>query len=299
MQQHFNTLTKRIINAAAILALLFISSTTQAEEFYITKSYGNGSYATPEQIDANFKAIVQTPSGWDSVDKDAIWKNSDKLKTFIYVHGNLTDMSIALRDGNAFRRQINKVIPDGNYKLIVWFWNSDLHDKPLIRGTIDAQTRSVWESFYLARFLQSAPKNADIRLIGYCFGANTVLGACQLLSGGTVNGKTAPGTSGNIRTLLIAPAAPTWSFVYVREKSLECQTRCWVTVNPIDTALKLNRHILPYKRTRTMGQGGVDAVPASQKEKVVIFNVSKQTGRSHHLADFLGTTNIVPAFAAQ
>ncbi len=295
--QYYIALAKRLCCVVAFLALVSGLCTTQAEEFYVVDSYGHGGCITPEQIDSSFKAVVQTSTGWTASDKDAIWKDSEGCKTFIYIHGNLADRCAAINDGYLIRQYLNRVIADKNYKLVVWFWNSARTGAPMRQDAINAEQRSQWESFYLARFLQSAPENAEIRLIGYSFGANTVLGACQLLSGGKVYGRTQPGTSGKIQSLLIAPAVPTYAFVYGREKSLECQTRCYLTVNCADTGLKWYRFVTPDRQTEAMGRDGVAGVPASQRDKVVTYNVVNQVGATHALADYLGSTGVFTAFA--
>ena len=297
--QYYIALAKRLFVAAALMTVLFASYAVQAEEFYVVDSYRHSGALAPEQMDAEFSAVAETSTGWTQVDKDAIWKDSESCKTFIYIHGNLADRCSAINDGYLIRQYLNRAIDDKNYKLVVWFWNSARTGAPMRQDATNSEHRSQWESFYLARFLQSAPENAEIRLIGYSFGANTVLGACQLLSGGKVYGRTEPGTSGKIQSLLIAPAVPTWSFVYGREKALECQTRCRLTVNCVDTGLKWYRFVTPDRQTEAMGRDGVAGVPASQKEKVTIYNVTNQVGATHALADYLGSTGVLTAFAAE
>ena len=297
--QYYIAFAKRLLCAAAFLSVIIAFCTAHAEDFYVVDSYGHNYDLAPEQIDAGFKAVVQTSTGWSPIDKDSIWKDSEGCKTFIYIHGNLADRCSAINDGYLIRQYLNRVIADKNYKLVVWFWNSARTGAPMRQDATNAEHRSQWESFYLARFLQSAPEIAEIRLIGYSFGANTVLGACQLLSGGKVYGKTAPGTSGKIQSLLIAPAVPTWSFVYGREKALECQTRCCLTVNCVDTGLKWYRFVTPDRQTEAMGRDGVAGVPSSQKEKVVIYNVTDYVGATHHLSDYLGSTGVFTVFAAE
>ena len=297
--QYYIALAKRLFCAAAALTVLFASCAAQAEEFYVVDSYRHSGCTTPEQMDAEFSAVAETSTGWTPVDKDAVWKDSEGCKTFIYIHGNLADRCSAINDGYLIRQYLNRVIADKNYKLVVWFWNSARTGAPMRQDATNAEHRSQWESFYLARFMQSAPESAEIRLIGYSFGANTVLGACQLLSGGNVYGRTAPGTSGKIQSLLIAPAVPTYAFVYGREKALECQTRCYLTVNCADTGLKWYRFVTPDRQTEAMGRDGVAGVPASQKEKVTIYNVTNQVGATHALADYLGSTGVLTAFVAE
>ena len=297
--QNYIAIAKRLVYSAAFLTLVFASFSTFAEEFYVVDSYGHNGCLDTEQMDAGFKAVAQTTTGWTSADKDAIWKGSDDCKTFIYVHGNLADRNSAINDGFLIRQYLNRIVPDKNYKLVVWFWNSARMGGTMRQDATNAEHRSQWESFYLARFLQSAPETAEIRLIGYSFGANTVLGACQLLSGGKVYGRTQQGTSGKIQSLLIAPAVPTYSFVYGREKALECQTRCVLTINNVDTGLRWYRFVTPDRQTEAMGRDGVAGVPASQKEKVVIYNVTNQVGATHALADYLGSTGVFTAFAAK
>ena len=294
--QYYIAYAKRFFRAAAALTVLLASCFAYAEEFYVVDSYRHNGSLDPEQMDAGFSAVAETSTGWTQVDKDAIWKDSESCKTFIYIHGNLADRCSAINDGYLIRQYLNRVIADKNYKLVVWFWNSARTGAPMRQDAINAESRSQWESFYLARFLQSAPESAEIRLIGYSFGANSALGACQLLSGGKVYGRTAPGTSGKIQSLLIAPAVPTYAFVYGREKALECQTRCFLTVNCVDTGLKWYRFVTPDRQTEAMGRDGVAGVPASQKEKVTIYNVTNQVGATHALADYLGSTGVLLSF---
>ena len=297
--QNYIVLAKRFFCIAAVLTVIFASCAAQAEEFYVVDSYGHGGSLDLEQMDAGFRAKVQTQTGWATADKDAVWKDAEECKTFIYIHGNQADRCSAINDGYLVRQYLNRVIADKNYKLVVWFWNSARTGAPMRQDAINAERRSQWESFYLARFLESAPENAEIRLIGYSFGANTVLGACQLLSGGKVYGRTQPGTSGKIQSLLIAPAVPTYAFVCGKEKSLECQTRCFLTVNCADTGLRWYRFVTPDRQTEAMGRDGVAGVPASQKEKVTIYNVTNQVGATHALADYLGYTGVLTAFAGK
>ena len=297
--KYYMTFAKRLLCAVAFLTAFLPICALQAEEFYVVDSYRHRGVLDADKIDAEFKAVVKTQTGWAAADKDAIWKDSEGCKTFIYIHGNQADRCAAINDGYLISQYLNRVIADKNYKLVVWFWNSARTGAPIRQDALNAEHRSQWESFYLARFLQSAPENAEIRLIGYSFGANTVLGACQLLSGGKVYGRTAPGTSGKIQSLLIAPAVPTYAFVCSREKSLECQTSCRLTVNYVDSGLTWYRFVAPDGQSEAMGHDGVAGVPASQKEKVKIYNVTNQVGGSHSLSDYLGSTGVFTAFAAE
>ena len=167
------------------------------------------------------------------------------------------------------------------------------------QDSTNAEIRSKWEGINLANFLQAAPEKAQVRLIGYSFGANTTLGACQLLSGGVFMGRTSKGTKAEIQSFLVAPAVPTYAFVSGWEKSLNCQKFCYLTVNAADTGLRWYRFVTPDRMTEAMGRDGIAGIPANQQSKVKSYNVTNQVGATHSLSVYLTASGAFTAFAAQ
>lgn len=280
-------------------ALGISAAAAQGEQLYFVDSSGHCTYQTGAQIDAAFRACVQTPSGWQPVDKAAIWSTAPEAKTFVFVHGNMTDRHGAMEDAALIRSYLNGAYADKNYKLVIWFWDSARTRLPLRQDAINSERRSMWEGFYLARFLQSAPSEARIGLIGYSFGANTVLGACQLIASGSVFGQTAPGASGQMDAILIAPAVPSAAFLTGTNgwgKSLDVLSRCDVTLNEADSALKWYRFVAPDGQSEAMGRAGVAGVPLAQQGKVFFYNVTCQVGHTHALNEYLTKSGVFYTF---
>ena len=291
--------TKRFMAFIAFLTVTLSVGFVSAEEFYVVDSTGNYGATTPEQYKTNFRASVLTSNAWAPAKLESIWKDAENCKTFVYVHGNLADRNGAINDGMFIRQLLNQIITDKNYKLVVWFWNSSRAGGTMRQDSTNAEIRSKWEAINLANFLQAAPEKAQVRLIGYSFGANTTLGACQLLSGGVFLGRTAKGTAAEIQSLLIAPAVPTYAFVSGWEKSLNCQQLCYLTINSADTGLRWYRFVTPDRQTEAMGRDGIAGIPANQQSKVKSYNVTYQVGATHSLSVYLTAAGIFPAFVGK
>ena len=215
--------------------------------------------------------------------------SSAAVPTVVYIHGNRTDREDAVAEGLEFCEQLSRLASGAEFRYVIWSWPADR-----IRGRNrrDVQTkdaRSRTEAVYLARTLAQIPPSSPISLIGYSFGAQTILGALELLAGGLGEGETmrptAGGRWGPIRAVLIAAAVDNTAFRSCdsAHRVLSQVDRLLVTRNACDPALRLYPHLYRGRGTPALGFTGPIGLDPNDpdSQKVEVLDVSCAVGKNH------------------
>ena len=129
--------------------------------------------------------------------------------TVIYVHGNRTSASVAIRRGLTIHRYIARHRGPQPIDWVIWSWPSEQHGLP-VRDAREKAKRTDAHGMYLALFLRdNFTGGAPPTMIGYSFGGRMVTGSLHALAGGPLGGRRLPGpalTGAGIRAGLVAPA---------------------------------------------------------------------------------------------
>ena len=206
---------------------------------------------------------LDADGNWASADLEAFLATDDPaVPTCVYIHGNRTDRSWAVREGWGVSQAVKREAPDRPLRFVIWSWPADQ-----IRGLRqDVQVkayRSDVQAYYLAYLMGRMAPEVRVSLIGYSFGARTITGALHLLAGGEFAGRRLP--EGNapvertpVRALLVAAAmSADWlSPGRANGLALGLADRVLVTRNRYDPVLK--HYPRMYRRG---GPQALDCVP--------------------------------------
>jgi hypothetical protein len=214
--------------------------------------------------------------------------------TIFFIHGNWIDRSMAIQEGWSLYHAIQRAACERPFRLVVWSWPSERVEGGLRHDAQIKAARSDVQAHYLALCLQRMSADVPVNLVGHSFGARTILGAMELLAGGTVSGRAmardASRPRGPIRAVLIAAAVENGCLLPGRRDGLALGQLAGVlvTCNRSDPALKWY--------PRLYGRGGPEALgytgPAclswlgDEREKVETLNLSCSVG-SHDWIDYL------------
>ncbi len=222
------------------------------------------------------------------------------VPTTVLLHGNLTDDDWAVQHGNEIYASMKRQSCGGAFRLVVWSWPADRIAR---RPRADVQLkvcRTDAEAYYLARLLPNLPRGTPVCLIGYSLGARAVGGALQLLSGGSMSGRSlAPevlaawrnGPSRPIRAMLLAAAM---NFDWLEPSCPEglaplAVERILVTQNCSDKVLKWYSHLYGRNGPEAMGFVGPSG---SADGKLEVVNVACEVGRKHDFNLYQGSAAV-------
>ncbi len=133
---------------------------------------------------------LQADKQWLTADCDTFLQTCDPaVPTTIFIHGNRTGRSAAIRQGWRIYRQLKQEADGRPFRFVVWSWPSNR-----IRGRNrhDVRVKACYsdlQSYYLAECLDRVRPDVQVNLIGYSFGARVISGALHILAGGTVAGR--------------------------------------------------------------------------------------------------------------
>ncbi|QDU97475.1 hypothetical protein [Lignipirellula cremea] len=212
--------------------------------------------------------------------------------TVILVHGNRIESNEVYGLGASFfqtLRQTDK--PRPAVRQVIWSWPSD-QTRGVIRDNRVKAERAHAEAYYLGWLLGQMPSAAPVSLIGYSFGARSVLGALHMTAGGCLAGHTLPGVSAaplRARVVLMAAASHCgWLAPHAPYgKALQNTDQLLVFYNTSDSALKFYKFI-DHSHPEAMGRVGVGSwnCQGDQSVKVQQWNVANSIGTSHAFNDY-------------
>lgn len=224
--------------------------------------------------------------------------------TCVFVHGNLMDAGEANQLGmKALRRFGDSSRPA---RFIIWSWPSEhVSHRPILDVRAKA-ARADGESWYLARFLSDLPEDSAVSLIGYSFGARTVIGSGHLLGGGQIYGRSLDPVDHPLvrpRLVLIAGAVTNhWIVPNHTYGQVSFGTDAILSFyNPLDPVLKFFHISDAHGKPKALGYCGISQnYFGPEQASLEQRNVSQTVGRSHSFdryADSRWIANRIQQFA--
>lgn len=235
----------------------------------------------------------RTQNGWETVSvRNMYGEMGDNLPILIYVHGNRATAEDAITGGE----EIMKHLPaDKSYRLIIWHWDTQKSRLRVKNEYAEKAYMADFQGVYFAHFVQNIPSNTRVTLIGYSFGARTVLNGLHLLGGGQFAGQKLPineqnGTA-DFCALLLASATDNTDLAATGRFSLATKSaqNIYVTVNAIDPALKFYPKISPLSASAMGITGAVYAPNPDNNAKIKHLPVSKKT---HKMKEYIALPNV-------
>lgn len=226
--------------------------------------------------------------------------DSAAVPTVIFIHGNRVDADRAVSDGWAVLGQLSAMAQGRPLRFVIFSWPADRLNGGAREDAQCKALRCDAQSYYLAWLINRTHPGVPLDLIGFSFGARVITGALELLGGGCVAGQVLPDrTPGHapIRAMLVAAALDSdWLLPAHRDGlALGQVERMWVSVDPIDRALRFY--------PRLYGRGGPDALGASgpdcpeqlgpQAAKLELVNVECQVGKVHDWNNYVSASSLV------
>lgn len=227
---------------------------------------------------------------WAIADETAfVAGGSAAVPTIIYIHGNRTDREDAVVEGLEFLEELRRLASGKEFRYVIWSWPADRIRGRNRRDVQVKDARSRNEALYLARTLARIPPDSPISLIGYSFGAQTILGALEWLAEGAAASQmqrpAAVERPRPVRAVLIAAAVDNTALSGCdsAHRALRQVDRLLVTRNACDPALRLYSHLYRGRGASALGFTGPVGLdpndPNSQKVEVV--DVSCAVGKNH------------------
>jgi len=206
---------------------------------------------------------------------------------WIVIHGNRMSSSDALR----FMWGFYKIAKDIDGPMILWSWPSQPTVRGIARDSRLKATRSVQEAALLTAWLNQLRPKGRVVLVGYSFGAKTLLRAfaesVQAISDGSSqipSGDSEPWvqTAQRVELLLIAPAADASELNEAIQAGKQSQRpfRIEMTVNTMDPALKWYRHLWTCHGPNAIGWI-VPCVTSDASSVLRIIDVTGEVGHTH------------------
>lgn len=226
---------------------------------------------------------------------DRIDNIGDSQSLWIVVHGNRVDSGEALMFMKAFRRTVDQLGLDGRF--VLWSWPSGVLVRGIARDSRLKAARADLEASLLASWLARHELRSPIVLVGYSFGARTVLRAvAQVHSEGpspTQSGSTtsSPGSDSQYILLLVAPAIDAATFDRLADQAIDggAHLKIAVTVNRSDPALRWYRHLWSCHGPDALGWQGPSCRTVQNLDGALdVLDVTRQVGHTHRWETYLG-----------
>ncbi len=240
------------------------------------------------------KAYRWVEDGWKTLPLHEIYAAiKDELPTYVYVHGNKATSQDAVMDGV----EIMKYLPqDTPYRFIIWHWDTQRAKVRLKTEYREKAHAADMQGVYFACFLQNISSDASVTLIGYSFGARTLLCGLHLCGGGRFSGLAFPENavrkdSSHLRAVLLASATENVDLLADGRFSHAVKTakEIHITMNPLDPALKYYPQISPVA-AKAMGVTG--AVYSSEIENLGVVRHLPVSKKSHKMKDYVALPGV-------
>lgn len=233
---------------------------------------------------------------WQASSADQFWstQSADRL-TCVHVHGNRMAFHDAKQQAVQIYRKLN-CNQQQPLRVVAWTWPSDRIPGPA-RDIKVKEVRADGEAYYLGNFLGRFPKGTPLSLMGYSFGARSVVGGLHMMGGGTVAGHRLPAEridAVHPRVVLLAAAMPA---DWLGPRGSRClaigQTSEFVSFfNAKDPALKIYR--LTAGRPDLVGLEQISrnalGIPSALLRQ---YNATNAIGKSHDFEDYLDSPQLM------
>ncbi len=223
---------------------------------------------------------------------------------WVVVHGNRVDSHEAFAFMMSFCRMSRQIGLDGTF--VLWSWPSGVMVRGIARDSRLKAMRADLESSALASWLASHSLRGPVNLVGYSFGARTVMQAVwqitmqRSVAASELLEMDAPSQDRPAFTLfLIAPAMDTAAFDRMIQETVQANPslRVFVTVNRLDPALRWYRHLWSYHGPSALGwQGPFCHTQKDLVDSLDVLDVTRQVGHTHRWETYLTAPALRRAF---
>ena len=219
--------------------------------------------------------------------------------TVVFVHGNRTDLSYAIRRGSQAYRAFVAADPSiGPVRFVVWAWPSE-RDSIGVRDFRLKAHRADLEGCLFGTFLSRLPSHQPLNLIGYSYGSRIVLGGITMLTGRPLHGRQVELPSDYvpppIRVTLIAAATAPSSLLpgQLYGAAYELIDRLLLINNSDDRALRLYRFVDRAASMPALGSSGLAVRRlVDGGERVEQRDVAAQVGTQHKIDLYFGSPTV-------
>lgn len=219
---------------------------------------------------------------------------------WLVVHGNRVTSNEAVVFMKSFRRVAEDIGIDGQF--VLWSWPSGVMVRGIARDSRLKAGRADSEASLLAAWLARHPWRSPIVLVGYSFGARTVMRAVSQLA--VEQSSTPVARSATISQtkvprafvlFLVAPAIDSATFERLARQAVEhgISLKVVITVNQSDPALRWYRHLWSCHGPNALGwQGPYCSTIRDLGEVLEILNVTRQVGHTHRWETYLDAPSL-------
>jgi len=224
--------------------------------------------------------------GWQSID----WEGFKTLRspgglTSVYVHGNGMDTYWAQRRGwEMYHETTRRLSMDQPLKYVIWSWPTEPSRGPL-KDARDHAVRAEDEAYYLASFLNQIDSAELVSISAFSMGAKSVMGACHLLGGGRLRGRSLDEISANNNgyRIVLYSAAITYRGICSSGKfnrALDRVDQLLNVMNGKDMLLKRYRFVTQWKGDEAAGYTGF-SLTHDQRQIVRQMDAGNILGSKH------------------
>ncbi len=247
---------------------------------------------------------LEADGSWTPSETAALLVASPKpVPLVIFIHGNRWDADRAAAEGLAFSRQLQDLAPAASFRFAIWSWPADRMGRRNRPDLIVKDIRSREEAAYLARLLDRVPPDLPVSLIGYSYGAQTILGALRLLAGDDFDGarleRHGTARQAPMAAILVAGAVESHALAGgdLEQSLLSHLSRLLVIRNRCDPNLRLYPFLYGRGGPQAMGFVGPTCLDPDSPEtrKIEVLDVSCEVGKRHDWECY----RLAPSFASR
>jgi len=230
----------------------------------------------------------------------------DNQCLWLVVHGNRVDSNEAVAFMKSFRHAADHIGINGQF--VLWSWPSGVMVRGIARDSRLKASRADAEASLLAAWLLQRPSQTPVVLVGYSFGARTIMRAASLVAleqpSAPVTGSAAitqPKTPRAFVLFLVAPAMDSSTFERLARQTLErgVSLKIIVTVNRSDPALRWYQHLWSHHGPKALGwQGPYCSTVGKLGQSLDTLDLTRQVGHTHRWEVYLGAPSVRRALQA-
>ncbi len=213
------------------------------------------------------------------------------MLTTVYVHGNR--MSPEWTVDHGFKVYCMLTCDQSSQqpqRMVIWSWPSEEipQKRRIVKDVRIKATRTDMQSYYFGWWLSQLQPDQQVSVLGYSYGARTVLGALHMLSGGQLAGRSLPGSAfpQTVRPRIVlwaAAAQANWIVPGNRYgRAVDSIEQGLVALNRRDPVLRRYQRCMSEANGPAMGFVGVvgeQCIPGSGK--LTELEVTQDVGNRH------------------
>jgi hypothetical protein len=211
------------------------------------------------------------------------------IPTVLFIHGNRWDADRAAAEGLAFCGQLKCLAPGAKFRFAIWSWPADRITRRNRPDLIAKDARSQDEAMCLARLLDRIHPDVPVSLVGYSYGAQSIVGALTLLAGDCYAGFTlerrGPARRAPLAAVLVAGAIESDALASSdpARSPLSQVDRILVTRNRRDSNLRFYPLLYGHRGPQAIGFIGPSCLDPGDPDsrKVEVVDVTCYAGKRH------------------